>query len=161
MKEYKFLEIGTSTGGPVALQTVLSKIPANFPLPIVIVQHMPAAFTPAFAARLDSQCNISVSEAKTGDILRAGHAYLAPGGKQMLLEGRAGKANLVISDDDIERLPYKQSVALSFGSAAKTYGGEVLGLNSFGMGVDGREVYRMLKQRGALIVAQDCAIWIV
>lgn len=154
-KEYKLLAIGTSTGGPVALQTVLSKIPANFPLPIVIVQHMPAAFTPAFATRLDSQCNITVSEAKTGDILRAGHAYLAPGGKQMLLEGRAGKASLVVRDDDSERLTYKPSVDLSFGSAAKTYGGEVLGIILTGMGADGREGCRMLKQRGATIWAQD------
>ncbi|MDA8621170.1 chemotaxis response regulator protein-glutamate methylesterase [Psychrosphaera sp.] len=154
-KEYKLLAIGTSTGGPVALQTVLSQIPASFPLPILIVQHMPAAFTPAFANRLNSQCKISVSEAKTGDVLKAGHAYLAPGGKQMLLEGRSGKANIVIRDDDSERLTYKPSVDLTFGSAAKAYGGDVLSIILTGMGADGREGCRMLKQRGATIWAQD------
>lgn len=154
-KSYKLLAIGTSTGGPVALQTVLSEIPANYPLPIIIVQHMPAAFTPAFASRLNTQCKISVSEATTGDVLKAGHAYLAPGGKQMLLESRGGKTNIVIRDDDSERLTYKPSVDLSFGSAAKAYGGEVLGIILTGMGADGREGCRMLKQRGATIWAQD------
>lgn len=154
-KSYKLLAIGTSTGGPVALQRVLAELPASFNLPIVIVQHMPAAFTPAFASRLNSQCKISVSEAKSGDVLKRGHAYLAPGGKQMLIEGRSGNASLVIRDDDSERLTYKPSVDLSFASAAKTYGGDVLAIILTGMGADGREGCRMLKQRGATIWAQD------
>ncbi|QTH63783.1 chemotaxis response regulator protein-glutamate methylesterase [Psychrosphaera ytuae] len=154
-KTYKLVAIGTSTGGPVALQRVLSELPANFPLPILIVQHMPAAFTPAFASRLNNQCRIGVSEAKSGDVLKAGHAYLAPGGKQMLLEGRSGKASLVIRDDDSERLTYKPSVDLTFASAAKTYAGDVLAIILTGMGADGREGCRMLKQRGATVWAQD------
>ena len=154
-KKYKVVAIGTSTGGPVALQKVLSEFPSNFPLPIIIVQHMPAAFTPAFASRLNNQCQIGVSEAKSGDILKPGHAYLAPGGKQMLIEGRGGKASLVVREDDSERLTYKPSVDLSFASAAKTYGGEVLAIILTGMGADGREGCRMLKQRGATIWAQD------
>lgn len=152
---YKLVAIGTSTGGPVALQRVLSEFSANFPLPIIIVQHMPAAFTPAFATRLNNQCQIKVSEAKSGDVLKPGHAYLAPGGKQMLIEGRSGKASLVIREDESERLTYKPSVDLSFASAAKTYGGEVLAIILTGMGADGREGCRMLKQRGATIWAQD------
>lgn len=154
-KPYKLLAIGTSTGGPVALQRVLSELPANFPVPIIIVQHMPAAFTPAFASRLNNQCRISVSEAQSGDILKPGHAYLAPGGKQMLLEGRGGKVSLVIRDDDSERLTYKPSVDLTFASAAKTYSGDVLSIILTGMGADGREGCRMLKQRGATVWAQD------
>lgn len=154
-KEYKLLAIGTSTGGPVALQRVLADIPANYPLPIIIVQHMPASFTPAFAARLNNQCHVKVSEAKSGEKLKAGHAYLAPGGKQMLIEGRSGNASIVIRDDDSQRLTYKPSVDLSFGSAAKTYGGDVLAIILTGMGADGREGCRMLKQRGATIWAQD------
>ena len=154
-KDYKIVAIGTSTGGPVALQTVLSEIPANFPVPVIIVQHMPAAFTPAFAARLNGQCKLTVSEAKSGDELKAGHAYLAPGGKQMLVEGRRGKATLTIRDDDTQRLTYKPSVDLTFASLAKTYGGDVLGIILTGMGADGREGCRMLQQRGATIWAQD------
>lgn len=76
-KAYKLVAIGTSTGGPVALQRVLTQLPANFPAPIVLIQHMPAAFTKAFAERLDKLCRISVKEAEDGDILRPGLALLA------------------------------------------------------------------------------------
>ncbi|WP_313731709.1 chemotaxis protein CheB, partial [Pseudomonas sp.] len=87
-KPYKLVAIGTSTGGPVALQRVLTQLPANFPAPIVLIQHMPAAFTKAFAERLDKLCKINVKEAEDGDMLRPGLALLAPGGKQMMIDGR-------------------------------------------------------------------------
>ncbi|BDF94996.1 hypothetical protein KAN5_18340 [Pseudoalteromonas sp. KAN5] len=90
-KKYQVVAIGTSTGGPVALQTILTQLPANFPHPILLIQHMPAAFTPAFAARLNSLCKIHVKEAQQGDRLMPGTAYLAPGGQQMLIEGRGGE----------------------------------------------------------------------
>lgn len=154
-KSYKLLAIGTSTGGPVALQKVLTTLPANFKVPIILVQHMPAAFTPAFASRLNTLCNISVKEAVNGEPLKPGVAYLAPGGKQMLIEGRPGYGTIKIMDDDTARVTYKPSVDLSFGSAAKIYGGDVLGVILTGMGADGREGSRMLKQRGAKIWAQD------
>jgi two-component system chemotaxis response regulator CheB len=154
-KSYKLLAIGTSTGGPVALQKVLTSLPSNFNLPIILVQHMPAAFTPAFAVRLNSLCKISVKEAEHGDVLRPGVAYLAPGGKQMLIEGRAPNATIKILEDNSAKMTYKPSVDLSFGSAAKIYGGDVLGVILTGMGADGREGSRMLKQRGGKIWAQD------
>lgn len=154
-KSYRLLAIGTSTGGPVALQKVLTQFPAHFNLPIILVQHMPAAFTPAFATRLNTLCKINVKEAENGETLRAGYAYLAPGGKQMLVEGRGSSATIKIMDDDSARVTYKPSVDLSFGSAAKVYGGDVLGVILTGMGADGREGCRMLKQRGAKIWAQD------
>jgi two-component system chemotaxis response regulator CheB len=154
-KSYKLLAIGTSTGGPVALQKVLADFPSNFKLPIILVQHMPAAFTPAFALRLNSLCKITVKEAEHGDVLKPGLAYLAPGGKQMLIEGRGANATIKILEDDSARMTYKPSVDLSFGSAAKVYGGDVLGVILTGMGADGREGSRMLKQRGAKIWAQD------
>ncbi len=160
-KSYKLLAIGTSTGGPVALQKVLTSFPSNFNMPIILVQHMPAAFTPAFAARLNSLCKISVKEAESGDVLRPGTAYLAPGGKQMLIEGRSSSPTLKIMEDDSGKLTYKPSVDLSFGSAAKVYGGDVLGVILTGMGADGREGCRMLKQRGAKIWAQDEASCVV
>lgn len=160
-KAYKLLAIGTSTGGPVALQKVLTSFPSNFNLPIILVQHMPAAFTPAFAARLNTLCKINVKEAQSGEALKPGTAYLAPGGKQMLIEGRSGSPTLKVMDDDSGKLTYKPSVDLSFGSAAKIYGGDVLGVILTGMGADGREGCRMLKQRGAKIWAQDEASCVV
>ncbi len=154
-KSYKLLAIGTSTGGPVALQNILTQLPATFPHPIVLIQHMPAAFTPAFATRLNSLCKIKVKEAEQGDVLQPGVAYLAPGGKQMLIEGRGRQHTIRIHDDDSDRLTYKPSVDITFGSAAKSYGDKVLAIILTGMGADGRDGSRLLKQAGSKIWAQD------
>ena len=151
---------GTSTGGPVAIQKILTKLPANFPLPILIVQHMPKAFTGAFAERLNQQCKIQVREAKDGDRLQAGLALLAPGGEQMMVESRGGGQVRIIEGD--ERLNYKPSVDITFGSAAKQFPGKVLGIVLTGMGADGREGARMLKNSGSSIWAQNeesCVIY--
>jgi two-component system chemotaxis response regulator CheB len=156
-KAYKLVAIGTSTGGPVALQRVLTQLPANFPAPIVLIQHMPAAFTKAFAERLDKLCNISVKEAEDGDILRPGLALLAPGGKQMMVDGR-GAVKILPGD---ERLNYKPCVDITFGSAAKSYGDKVLAVVLTGMGADGREGARLLKQGGSAIWAQDEASCVI
>ncbi|MBL4285193.1 protein-glutamate methylesterase/protein-glutamine glutaminase [Vibrio fluvialis] len=153
-KKYQLTAIGTSTGGPVALQKILTKLPANYPHPIVLIQHMPATFTAAFASRLNSLCKIEVKEAEDGDVLRPGVAYLAPGGKQMMLEGRPGAAKLRIIDGG-ERMNYKPCVDVTFGSASKVYGDKVLSMVLTGMGADGREGARMLKNAGATIWAQD------
>lgn len=157
----KLLAIGTSTGGPVALQKILTKLPADFPLPIILVQHMPAAFTPAFAKRLNSLCQISVKEAENGDLMKPGVAYLAPGGKQMMIDGTENAPKLRVLEDNSERVSYKPSVDISFGSAAKIYGGAVLGVILTGMGADGREGSRMLKAKGATIWSQDEASCVV
>jgi two-component system chemotaxis response regulator CheB len=154
-KHYKLLAIGTSTGGPIALQKILTEFPANFPLPIVMVQHMPAAFTLAFANRLNSLCKIKIKEAVNGDILQPGCAYLAPGGKQMVLDARGGKTSIKIINDESARITFKPSVDISFGSAAKVFNGDVLGIILTGMGSDGKEGSRMLKEKGATIWSQD------
>ncbi|QLL15045.1 protein-glutamate methylesterase/protein-glutamine glutaminase [Pseudomonas chlororaphis] len=156
-KAYKLVAIGTSTGGPVALQRVLTQLPANFPAPIVLIQHMPAAFTKAFAERLDKLCRISVKEAEDGDILRPGLALLAPGGKQMMVDGR-GAVKILPGD---ERLNYKPCVDITFGSAAKSYGDKVLAVVLTGMGADGREGARLLKQGGSAVWAQDEASCVI
>ena len=156
-KAYKLVAIGTSTGGPVALQRVLTQLPANFPAPIVLVQHMPAAFTKAFAERLDKLCRISVKEAEDGDILRPGLALLAPGGKQLMIDGR-GAVKILPGD---ERLNYKPCVDITFGSAAKSYGDKVLSVVLTGMGADGREGARLLKQGGSTVWAQDEASCVI
>ena len=156
-KAYKLVAIGTSTGGPVALQRVLTQLPANFPTPIVLIQHMPAAFTKAFAERLDKLCKINVKEAEDGDILRPGLAILAPGGKQMMIDGR-GTIRILPGD---ERLNYKPCVDITFGSAAKSYNDKVLAVVLTGMGADGREGARLLKQGGSQIWAQDEASCVI
>jgi two-component system chemotaxis response regulator CheB len=156
-KAYKLVAIGTSTGGPVALQRVLTQLPANFPVPIVLIQHMPAAFTKAFAERLDKLCRISVKEAEDGDLLRPGLALLAPGGKQMMIDQR-GAVKILPGD---ERLNYKPCVDISFGSAAKSFNDKVLALVLTGMGADGREGARLLKQCGSQVWAQDEASCVI
>ncbi|KPY32905.1 protein-glutamate methylesterase/protein-glutamine glutaminase [Pseudomonas syringae] len=156
-KAYKLVAIGTSTGGPVALQRVLTQLPANFPAPLVLIQHMPAAFTKAFAERLDKLCKISVKEAEDGDVLRPGLALLAPGGKQMMVDGR-GTVKILPGD---ERLNYKPCVDITFGSAAKSYGDKVLSVVLTGMGADGREGARLLKQAGSTVWAQDEASCVI
>lgn len=156
-KPYRLVAIGTSTGGPVALQRVLTQLPANFPAPLVLIQHMPAAFTKAFAERLDKLCKITVKEAEDGDILRPGVALLAPGGKQMMVDAR-GAIRILPGD---ERLNYKPCVDVTFGSASKAYGDKVLAVVLTGMGADGREGARMLKQGGAQVWAQDEASCVI
>lgn len=146
--------IGTSTGGPLALQNVLVNLPADFSKPIVMIQHMPATFTPAFAKRLDQLCKISVKEAEDGDLLKPGLALLAPGGKQMLIEGRAGNAVVRIIDSE-PSLTYKPSVDITFRSVNNVFPAKTLAIVLTGMGADGREGARVLKAQGSEIWAQD------
>ncbi len=152
----KLLAIGTSTGGPVALQKVLSKLPANFPVPIILIQHMPGTFTPAFAQRMNQQCAITVKEAQDGDELKPGTALLAPGGKQLRLEKRPGgrEVRVRVEDGDATQT-YKPSVDLTFRSVADVFPAETLAVVMTGMGADGREGAKVLKQKGSEIWAQD------
>ena len=155
----RLVAIGTSTGGPVALQKVLTRLPASFPAPILLIQHMPGTFTPAFAKRLDQQCAIRVREAADGDRLEPGLALLAPGGRQMLLDGRAGSAVVRIGDDPGQT--YKPSVDLTFTSIAKVHPRDTLAVVLTGMGSDGAQGARVLHERGSSIWAQDEASCVV
>jgi two-component system chemotaxis response regulator CheB len=154
------LVVGASTGGPVALQKVIAKLPANFPAPILIIQHMPNSFTPAFAERLNNLSQVTVKHADDGDTLKKGQALLAPGGKQMIITGLGHKRHIKILEGD-ERLTYKPSVDVTFGSASKAYPGRVLGVVLTGMGADGREGCRMLKQSGSTVWTQDEASCVI
>ena len=151
--------IGTSTGGPVALQEVLKGLPKNFPLPIILVQHMPASFTPAFAERLNNLCQITVKEAATGDLLKPGSALLAPGGVQLIVEG--GAQPRVRIEDSPPGTIYKPSVDITFKSAVDALRSQVLAIVLTGMGADGREGTRLLKANGAHVWAQDAASCVV
>ncbi len=152
--DFRVVAIGTSTGGPVALQQVLTKLPANFKAPIVLVQHMPASFTAAFAKRLDSMCAINVREAVDGDLLSPGTALLAPGGMQMLVESRGDQMRVAIRDSEPGQ-NYKPCVDLTFSSLARAVPGKCLAVVLTGMGADGREGARALKQGGSAVWAQD------
>ncbi|MEP1213840.1 MAG: chemotaxis response regulator protein-glutamate methylesterase [Marinobacter sp.] len=153
-KHYSVVAIGTSTGGPVALQRVLTALPAGFPAPLVLIQHMPASFTPAFAERLNKLCQIEVRQAADGDMLKPGLALLAPGGKQMMIENRGGQGRIRILPGD-DRLNYKPCVDVTFGSLARSFPGKTLGVILTGMGSDGKEGCRMMKQSGSDIWSQD------
>ena len=153
---YACLAIGTSTGGPVALQKILTELPSDFPVPVLMVQHMPGSFTQAFAKRLHDLCAVTVKEAANGDILTPGVCYLAPGGKQMTIEGRAGSARVIISEPELfPSSAYKPSVDVTFDSVAQVFSGKVLAVILTGMGADGREGCKTLKAKGAKIWAQD------
>ncbi len=156
----KLVAIGTSTGGPVALQKVLSALPENFSAPILLIQHMPGSFTKAFSQRLDKSCAIRVREAADGDRLEAGLALLAPGGKQMTLEGRAGQMRVRITEPDPGQ-NYKPSVDVTFTSIAEQMAGRTLAVVLTGMGADGREGAKRMKQGGARVWAQDEATSVV
>lgn len=160
-KSYQCLAVGASTGGPVALQKLLTPLPKDFPYPILLVQHMPGTFTAAFAQRLDNQCAINVKEACSGDILKPGCAYLAPGGKQMTVQKRQSGISIQVTESDDSALTYKPSVDFTFASVAQAFGGDVMGVILTGMGADGKEGCATLKQHGASIWAQDQASCVV
>lgn len=156
-QRFDLIMLGTSTGGPVALQKILTQMPANFPVPILMIQHMPGSFTGAFADRLNRQCAIDIREAVDGDSLRAGEALLAPGGKQMMLSSR-GRLRIFEGD---QRLNYKPSVDVTFGSAVKYYGKNILAVVLTGMGADGREGARLIKQSEGVIWAQESSTCVI
>ena len=153
--DFDIVAIGTSTGGPVALQEVLVQLPATFSLPVLLVQHMPAKFTEAFAARLNQLCKIEVREAKDGDEVKPGLALLAPGGMQMKLNKRAGRLVVKVEEETDPMQNYKPCVNVTFDTVNTAVGNRTLGIILTGMGADGREACTSLKNRGATIWAQD------
>ena len=148
----KLLAIGASTGGPVAVSEIITALPGDFPVPIIVIQHMPENFTKAFSERMNRLSKLQVKEAEAGDRLEAGKVLVAPGGMQMMLD-RSGSNIKIIPGDD--RVNYKPSVDIAFGSAAASLGDQVLGLVLTGMGADGCEGARLLKERGSIIWSQD------
>jgi two-component system chemotaxis response regulator CheB len=150
---HKIVAIGASTGGTEALKEVLSPLPADFP-GIVIVQHMPEAFTRQFAERLDSLCKIRVKEAQDGDRILPGHALLAPGGHHMAVVRRGAEyAVHVYRGERVNR--HLPSVDVLFSSCARFMGKNALGVLLTGMGADGAKGMLEMKQAGAFNIAQD------
>jgi two-component system chemotaxis response regulator CheB len=155
----RVIGIGASTGGVEALRTVLSALPPNMP-PILIAQHMPAGFTETFARRLDTLCDIHVKQAEDGDVVQPGVAYIAPGGRHLMLMRRgAGYCTRVTDDAPVNR--HRPSVDTLFRSIARTVGKQAIGVMLTGMGGDGADAMLELSHAGAYTIAQDEASCVV
>ncbi|MDH4285031.1 MAG: chemotaxis response regulator protein-glutamate methylesterase [Gallionellaceae bacterium] len=149
----RVVAIGTSTGGTQALESVLTALPQVCP-GIVIVQHMPEKFTGAFAARLNTLCQIEVREAKSGDRVLPGRALIAPGGKHMLLKRNGAQYHVdVVDGPPVSR--HRPSVDVLFRSVAKSAGKNALGIIMTGMGDDGAAGLLEMRNEGATTIGQD------
>lgn len=146
--------IGSSTGGPNALHEIIPALPAGFPVPIVIVQHMPPVFTELLAARLNERSKLRVHEARDGQPLENGHVYIAPGGKHMVLTGARNAACARLNEDPPEN-SCRPAVDPLFRSVARIYGAGTLGLVLTGMGQDGMRGAQWIREAGGRVVAQD------
>jgi two-component system chemotaxis response regulator CheB len=150
----KIVGIGTSTGGPAALLKLFKGFPDNFPSPLLIVQHMPEGFTKAFAERLNDSSKLKVKEAEDNDKVLPGHALVAPGHSHIILEGKPGKYRVRLDGGD-KKSGHRPSIDMLFESLADRSGGETVGVIMTGMGRDGAEGTKKIRNRGGYTIAQD------
>ena len=150
----RIIAIGISTGGPNALQFVLSQIPADFPSAIVVVQHMPEGFTEMFAKRLDECCPIDVQEARSGDLLIAGRALICPGNRHIMVR-RMPRGDMVVLSDSPPINGHRPSADVLFHSVAQEFGLTAVGILMTGMGEDGAEGLGAIKAAGGMTIAQS------
>ena len=155
--------IGTSTGGPYALGELIPHLPADFPVPILIVQHMPPNFTASLANSLSKKSNILVKEAQDGDILEPGKAYIAPGGHHMVIKREVSAQDKIILglEDSPAQHGCRPSVDVLFKSIANKFHGNVLSVVMTGMGADGTEGVRTMKKGNCYCLIQDEASCVV
>jgi len=154
--------IGISTGGPPALAQLLPQLPADLPVPVLVVQHMPPKFTLSLANDLATKCALHVSEAATGDAVVPGRILIAPGGRHMKVDKLLDRDTLVVRiTDDPPENHCRPSVDYLFRSLAHTCGEKVIGVIMTGMGNDGTLGCRLLKRQGATIIAQNEATCVV
>ena len=149
----KLVAIGTSTGGPQALQSVVTRLPSNLPCGVVIVQHMPAGFTKSLAERLDSISAISVKEAENEEIIKPGQVYIAPGNYHMRVQPSAAGKKIVLSQEPPVG-NHRPAVNVLFDSVAQ-FGGDLVSVIMTGMGSDGCEGMKKIKAHGGYSIAQD------
>lgn len=147
--------IGTSTGGPRALQEVITNLPKEIKAPILIVQHMPAGFTKSLAVRLNQLSEIEVKEAEEGDILRDGHAYIAPGGYHMKIRKTGNAYSIVLDDQMPPRGGHRPSVDVLFENISEFNNFDKIAVIMTGMGADGSKGLVQLKQRGNVIAIAE------
>ncbi len=153
--------IGCSTGGPDALRIMLPKLPADFPVPIVLVQHMPPVFTRSLAASLDKLCSLRVMEAEDGQPVRAGQILIAPGGRHMKVVLGANGLPLVKLNNEAPVQSCRPAVDVLFWSLAEAFGAKTLSVIMTGMGYDGADGCRKLHQLGGPVIAQNEASCVV
>jgi len=156
----KMVAIGISTGGPTALGTILPTLPADFPLPILIVQHMPPLFTRLLAERLNSSCKLRVEEACDGSLIESGRILIAPGDFHMKVVQNHGAACISL-DQSPQQNFCRPAVDVLFHSSGAVFGGAVLAAVLTGMGQDGCRGAAVLKAQGASVLAQDEATSVV
>jgi len=152
--EFSLVAIGASTGGPSALQTVLSMLPPDIPSAVVISQHMPPGFTKTFAGRLNKFSPFEVKEAENGDIVRPGRVLISPGGFNMtFIKNGASVAARLLPGEDMDR--YVPSINRMFVSASELFGSRAVAVVMTGMGNDGKEGVVKIKSAGGKIIAQS------
>jgi two-component system chemotaxis response regulator CheB len=156
----KVVVIGVSTGGPTALGAILPELPAGFPLPILMVQHMPPLFTRLLAERLHATCHVPVQEAIQGQSVEAGKILIAPGDFHMKVVTKGGRIQVLL-DQSPHQNSCRPAVDALFSSIGEVYGGAVVAVILTGMGQDGLRGAQILKAHGASIVAQDEASSVV
>jgi two-component system chemotaxis response regulator CheB len=157
--QHRVIGIGASTGGVEALRDLLTGLPATMP-PILIAQHMPPGFTETFARRLDALCEMDVKQAEDNEVVRNGVAYIAPGGRHLVLTRRGIGYQLRVTDDPpVNR--HRPSVDTLFRSIARAAGGQAIGVMLTGMGADGADAMVELRRTGARTIAQDEATSVV
>jgi|SRR5271154_1275214 len=159
-RRIEIVTIGTSTGGPNALAEVLPRIPKDFPVPVVLVQHMPPIFTRLLAERLGSRSEITVQEGSAGVVLSPGHAWIAPGNFHMMVR-RAGIGSRLDLNQDPPENSCRPAVDVLFRSVAEVYGANVLGVVMTGMGSDGVIGAQRIRERGGEVIIQDEASSVV
>jgi len=153
-RRVRVLGIGISTGGPAALAAILPTLPAHFPLPVLVVQHMPPVFTRLLAERLNVSCRIPAVEATQGELVVPGKIFVAPGDFHMKVASAGGQVRICL-DQSPQLNSCRPAVDALFNSIADVYGGAAIAMIMTGMGQDGLHGARTLKALGARIVAQD------
>jgi len=150
----KLVAIGTSTGGPQALQTVITRLPGNLPCGVVVVQHMPAGFTKSLADRLNSISEISVKEAENDEVIRPGQVYIAPGNYHLRIVPALGGERKILLSQEPPVGNHRPAVNVMFDSAAQ-FGRDLVSVIMTGMGADGCEGMKKIKATGGYSIAQD------
>jgi two-component system, chemotaxis family, protein-glutamate methylesterase/glutaminase len=157
---FQALVIGCSTGGPDALAQVLPGLPADLPVPVLIVQHMPPLFTRLLAQRLDGHCKLSVREAADGDAVVPGRILIAPGGKHLTVRRHGTAVQAHLNEDPPENF-CRPAVDVLFRSASVVYGDRLFAVVLTGMGRDGEKGSTVIRQAGGEVLAQDEATSVV
>jgi two-component system chemotaxis response regulator CheB len=158
---YSVLAVGVSTGGPQGLKSVIARLPADFPIPVAVVLHMPIGYTEAYARRLDELSALTVVEARDGEEFRPGVVLVAPAGRHLKLQRESD--GRVVARLDVRPLdtPHRPSVDVLFQSAAEVYGERVMGVVMSGMGADGRDGAAWIKARGGTVLTEAEATCVV